>query len=385
MLNNNNPNTINSNHNNNNNPTVNQSSIIDAADVWCSDKIDTTIGYPLFSPDSTKSSNSPSGLNSSDLTEESFIFETSVGDTSLPFKYSQDYENFEFVDEINQLSKLKEFNGDIDYQNNLKIEDDDDLTESSKFESAKAVLYHDTMITGFAPPTMFQDEDTYLVTVNNFDDLIIKPEDKQNKIDANVSNVNSYQMVCEQNISDYILTPAPSPKSPINTNRNCNDDNIDDCGNSSDCSVNEMVKASSPTEDRLHLEHNYNLNNPYNNRIDETSSCKSILVTDRSPTRQQEKRTRNRNKSLKLNIPIMRTLRQDSVKIDVNTPDITNGILEMENNVKLRQYAAAKDDVNTPDLTNDILEMEGEKFDLISYIISSQVSLNDFFLFFFSP
>lgn len=352
MLNNNNSNTINSN---NNNITENQSSIINAA--WCSDKFDLVDYQPLlFSPDSTKSSNSPSGLNSSDLTEESFIFETTVCDTNLPVKYSQDYEDFAFVDEINQITKLKEFNT-VDHQSkfDLKIEDDDSTSDYELVQNleAKAVLYQDAMITGFSPPTMLLDEDSYLVTVNNFEDLFIKPD---KKIDGNVSNINTdggnSQTVYEQNLSDYILTPAPSPKSPIsiNNNNNNNNDDIDDCENSSDCfPVNDMIKASSPAEDRLQLEHNYNINNSYNNRIDETSSCKRKLVTDRSPTRQQEKRAR-RVQSLKLKIPQMRALRQDSVKVN---------------------------DVNTPDITNDILEMEDEKFDLISYInSSSQVSRN---------
>lgn len=356
MLNNNNSNTINSN---NKNITENQSSIINAA--WCSDKFDLVDYQPLlFSPDSTKSSNSPSGLNSSDLTEESFIFETTVCDTNLPVKYSQDYEDFAFVDEINQITKLKEFNT-VDYQSkfDLKIEDDDSTSDYELVQNleAKAVLYQDAMITGFSPPTMLLDEDSYLVTVNNFEDLFIKPD---KKIDGNVSNINTdggnSQTVYEQNLSDYILTPAPSPKSPIpinNNNNNNNDDDIDDCENSSDgFPVNDTIKASSPAEDRLQLEHNYNINNSYNNRIDETNSRKRKLVTDRSPTRQQEKRAR-RVQSLKLKIPPMRALRQDSVKVI---------------------------DVNTPDITNDILEMEDEKFDqfdLISYInSSSQVSRN---------
>ncbi|KAG4068311.1 hypothetical protein HA402_007831 [Bradysia odoriphaga] len=344
MLNNNNSQTI----NNNNNSTVNQSSIINAADVWCSDNF-TDYQSPLFSPDSTKSTNSPSGLNSSDLTEESFIFETTACDTNQPVKYSQDYEDFGFVDEIDQISKLKEFNTD-DYPRTFDNNDGNDTDykyEPANNFVARAVLYQDTMITGLAQPatTMLLDDDSYLVTVNSFDDLMIKPESKI-VVDANVSNINvdnvNSQVVCVQNISDYILTPAPSPKSPTSITQNCSAD-TDDCENSSDCfPVNEMNKASSPAaEDRLHLDHNYNINNPNNNRIDETSSCKRKLVMDRSPTRQQEKRTR-RGKSLKLNIPIMRVLRQDSNKIDVNTPDITN----------------------------DILEMEDEKFDLISYIIS---------------
>lgn len=340
MLNNNNSQTI------NNNSTVNQSSIINAADVWCSDNF-TDYQSLLFSPDSTKSTNSPSGLNSSDLTEESFIFETTACDTNEPVKYSQDYEDFGFVDEIDQISKLKEFNTD-DYPKTFDNDDDNDT--DCKYETvnnlvARTVLYQDTMITGLAqPPTaMLLDDDSYLVTVNNFDDLMIKPEVKI--VDANVSNINvdnaNGQVVCVQNISDYILTPAPSPKSPTSNTQNGSAD-TDDCENSSDCfPVNDMNKASSPAAgDRLHLEHNYNINNP-NNNLDATSSCKRKLVTDRSPTRQQEKRTR-RGQSLKLKIPIMRVLRQDSNKIDVNTPDITN----------------------------DILEMEDEKFDLISYIIS---------------
>lgn len=354
MLNNNNSNTI-----NNNNITENQSSIINAVDAaWCSDKFDLIEYQPLlFSPDSTKSSNSPSDLNSSDLTEESFIFETPACDTSnLPVKYSQDYEDFAFVDEIDQITKLKEFNT-VDYQNkfDLKIEDDDSTSDYELVNNLepKAVLYQDAMITGLAPPTILLDEDSFLVTVNNFDDLFIKPD---KRIDGNVSNMyvdgGNGHTVCEQNLSDYILTPAPSPKSPISINNNNNNDDIDDCGNSSDCfPVKDMNKASSPAEDRLQLEHNYyNIQDTYNNRIDETttttSSCKRKLVTDRSPTRQQEKRTR-RVQPLKLKIP-MRALRQDSAKIDVNTPDITN----------------------------DILEMEDEKFDLISYInSSSQVSV----------
>lgn len=340
MLNNNNPNTINSN-----NSTENQSSIIiNATDAWCSDKFDLIDYQPLlFSPDSTKSSNSPSGLNSSDLTEESFIFETAVSDTNQPVKYSQDYENFAFVDEINQISKLKEFNT-ADYQTNLKIEDDDSTSTYELVNSleTRAVIYKDPMITGLAPPTMFIDDDSYLVTVNNFDDLFIKPD---RKMDGNVSNINMGSGN-SQNYSEYILTPAPSPPSPISHNNNNNDNDIDDCENSSDCfPVNEMIKASSPAEDRLHLEHNYNINKPYN--IDDTSSsCKRKLVTDRSSPTRQEKRTR-RVQSLKLKMPVVRALRQDSAKIDVNTPDITN----------------------------DILEMEDEKFDLISYIFSSQVSV----------
>lgn len=348
MLNNNNSQTI--NNNNNNNSTVNQSSIINAADVWCSDNFTTDYQSLLFSPDSTKSTNSPSGLNSSDLTEESFIFETTACDTNLPVKYSQDYEDFGFVDEIDQISKLKEFNTD-DYQRTFDNDDDNDT--DCKYDPAnnlvaRAVLYQDTMITGLAqlPTTMLPDDDSYLVTVNNFDDLMIKPEPKI--VDANVSNMNvdnvNSQPVCVHDISDYILTPAPSPKSPTSITQNCSAD-TDDCENSSDCfPVNDMNKASSPAadEDRLHLEHNYNINNPNNNHIDEASSRKRKLVTDRSPTRQQEKRTR-RVQALKLKIPIMRVLQQqDSNKIDVNTPDITN----------------------------DILEMEDEKFDLISYIIS---------------
>lgn len=337
MLNNNNSQTIN---NNNNNSTVNQSSIINAAVVWCSN-------------------NSPSGLNSSDLTEESFIFETTDSDTNLPFKYSQDYGDFGFVDEIDQISKLKEFNTD-DYPKTFDNDDDDNNNDPDcKYELAenlvtRAVLYQDTMITGLAqPPTaMLLDEDSFLVTVNNFDDLMIKP-DRKMIVDANdISNINAanvdhMQVVSIQNISDFILTPAPSPKSPTTQNGSAD---TDDCGNSSDCfPVNDLNKASSPAaEDRLILEHNYNLNNHNNNRIDETNSCKRKLVTDRSPTtRQQEKRTR-RVQALKLKIPIMRVLRQDSDKMDVNTPDITN----------------------------DILEMEDEKlFDLVNYIMSpSQVS-----------
>lgn len=346
MLNNNNPNTINSNINS----TINQSSTINAADEWCSDKFDLVDYQPLlFSPDSTKSSNSPSGLNSSDLTEESFIFETPICDTNLPVKYSQDYENFEFTDEISQISKLQEFKYD------LKIEDDDSFPDYESVNNTRAVLYQDTMITGLAPPTMLQDEDCYLVTVNNFNDLFIKPDKKL--VDGNVSNINTRsgnnQMICEENLSDYILTPAPSPKSPTPINNN----DIDDCENSSDCfPVDDMNNGSSPAEDRLYLEHNYNTNNPIINRIDETNSCKRKLVTDRSPTRQQEKRAR-RVPPLKLKIPTMRALRQDSAKIDVNTPDITN----------------------------DILEMEDEKFDLVSYIISSQVSRIRIFYLFYPP
>lgn len=348
MLNNNNTNTINSN-----NLTINQSSTINATDLWCSDKLDPFDYQPhLFSPDSTKSSNSPSGLNSSDFAEESFIYETTVCETNQPFKYSQDYEDFEFVDEIDQISKLKEFNT-ADYQN-FKAEDDDSHStyELSNSLEAKTVLYQDTMITGLAPPTILLDEDSCLETVSNFHDLFMKPEKKPEMSNINMEQNNS-QEICEQNLSDYILTPAPSPPSPVTINQNIDENmDVDDCENSSDClnPVNDMYKASSPAEDRLQLEHNYNLNiNPYNNRIDEeTTSPKRKLVTDRSsPTRQQEKRTR-RVKPLKLKIPVnMRTLRQDSVKCDVNTPDITN----------------------------DILEMEDEKFDLISYIMSSQVSV----------
>lgn len=363
MLNNNNQN----NNNNNNISTTNQSSIVNAADVWCSDKFDSTGYQLLFSPDSTKSSNSPSGLNLSDLTEESFIYETAC-DTNQPVKYSQDYEDFGFHDEINQISKLKEYN-DFD-QAALKVEHDAEEFESVNSLTTTAVLYQDTMITGLSPPTMLLDEDTYLVTVNNFDDLIIKPESK--KIDeANASNANV--------VFDYMLTPAPSPKSPASNNRtNCND--IDDCENSSDCTpVNDMIKASSPAVDRL-LEHNYNLINPYNNRTPETRSCKRKLVTDSSSTRQQDKRTR-RVHSLKLTIPKMRMLRQNSSKIEVSTPDITNTILEMENSVHLQQNNNNNKIVNTPDIANYIMAMEVDKFDLVDFITSSQVSFTDFCLF----
>ncbi|KAJ6639243.1 hypothetical protein Bhyg_11985 [Pseudolycoriella hygida] len=321
MLNNNNPNKININ-----NLTVNQSSVINAADVWCFDKLDSTEYQTLpFSPDSTKSTNSPSGLNSSDLTEESFIFETSIDE---PVKYSQDYENFAFVDEINQISKLKEFNTDDLNNFECKAEDDDsNSTYDLAHLEAKTVLYQDTMITGFAPSKMLLDEDSCLETVDNFDDVFMKPEKRADNL---------------QNLSDGILTPAPSPKSPFLINNN--NDDLNDCETSSDCfPVNDTNVESSPAGSRLHFEHNYN--NPYINRIEETSSYKSISVTcTRSPTRIQEKRSR-RVPTLKVTLPKMKTLRQDSIN---------------------------KIEVNTPDITNDILEMEDEKFDLIEYITSSQ-------------
>lgn len=237
--------------------------------------------------------------------EQSYNFN---GDYILPLPNSQDYdENFTLADEVEQICNI---NYDYDKHNN----NDSDLPkteyETLIFESENnIILMDDPMLTESMKISINYDEDTLSQKCNNVVEMtelripvgecLVKTSNlmlNSNKVDENSSS----QQNVEHNYSNT---------NKINQNTNSNNINI---------------------------------------AVNNTSSLP--VMAKRASARQMAKRKR---------LPLL--------KIKINT---CNGNATMVNN----DNYDVKSVVSTPELTNAILEMEEEKFDLIRYIDSTEVS-----------
>lgn len=274
--------------------------------------------------------------------EQSYDFEsTANGELIFPLKNSQDYdEAHTFAEEINQVySCEKEFtkseynfiNGINNSQNSLNHEQNGSQINSE-------ILYRDTMMS--AP---FINE-----PIEHVDYVMV--------MDSNSLAKQNSQQQSAVAMQTPTITVESSQTSEMNNTEITNNNYI------SELPDRLLEKKTFDANDRhmLALEHNYT--NNHNNIINNINEISNLKQTDdiksATPVMGKLKLTRQ-----------LRPLKAKSLKLKLSVPGMEQQPqMEKENNT----WTA---NVSTPEITNSILEMENEKFDLISYIDSIEVSI----------
>lgn len=347
----------------------------------------------------TTSSASPLGRNAIDTAEESFFFESTPSGAIMPIKCSQDYEDGDSIlDEINQISKCGFYypnrNNNNCSQNSVKTEIEtipnfyDSQTLSQGLTNNQAAL------------NIYQDEDSCLETVNHFGDVMINGfvTPTTSTTFKNFKQIN-YEL--DTGDVDYcMLTPAPSPKSDgniitaIQPIQYCDDAKASftrrsDRGEVHVLHVKEAVRADDAEkcdandgqEQRLLIEHNYNINAKVNVlNINNSHNINNNSQQIRTIGKNYNNAISKPNCKRKLVMSMNDEAENTSSKLSKQQEN--NNTMRRVPPLKIKLTAAIfKEEpvsVSTPDIANDILEMEDDKFedfDLIQFITSSQVRL----------
>lgn len=346
---------------------------------------------------------SPLGLNATDTAEQSFIFESTPSGAIMPIKCSQDYEDGDSIfDEINQISKCGFYysnrNNNNYIQNSIKTEIETIPNFYDKFNDSQTLSQG--LTNNQAALNIYQDEDSCLATVDHFSDVMI------NGFVTPTTFKNFKQINDELDSGDVdycMLTPAPSPKSDgniidaVQPIQYCDDAKESFARRSDQGAVHvlhveeakraddaEKCEAHEGQEQRLLIEHNYNINakinvlninNSHNihnnsqqirtigknyNNVVSKPNCKRKLVMSMTDEAENTSSTSSKLSKQQKNNNTMR--RVPPLKIKLTAP----------------MFKEEPVSVSTPDIANDILEMEDDTFggfDLIQFITSSQVRL----------
>lgn len=312
---------------------------------------------------------------SSEQAEESYDFANTIdGGLSMPFKFSQDYDDqHAFENEIDQTYYSNEEN----LKNLIKNESDlnanyieftGTFNNSQLTESSENIVFEDKML------LQLNDEVSNLPTVKSFSDIILKPDQEINMAEE---TLNTPQPAVEQPIVFLQVqqvatntTNATNNKiqynvqySPVSSDDDATIDRVECNENEAamDLLIENIVAANTVDftavtrndEERLQQEHNYIIN--IRNK-DTNNSAIAPIVTIAAPAPVMEPTTKppaSVRRSNRRRVP--------ALKLKIVQP------------VAVVQQLPAQIDVSTPDITDDILDMEDEPFDLIAYIGSTEV------------
>lgn len=289
------------------NNSTNQQNLL-STDIY-DDQQSSTFNYLINDTPPNSSVNSP--LDTNQFTEsDAFLFECMEDEKIDVTYYSQNSDNnFDvFPNSIASQLKFWEANPQNSQENNFLINSDMEIKEE------KDVLYNDTMFATGLPTINLTGEDTSYELAVPFKDVLYKSVD--NKYDENVDNDELMEME-EKNIN---ITTTATKTNNINYNIN-------------NLTTNNYGEVN-PTTSTVYLnEIEYDLNNG--------------------------KIIENKNKIFNNNNMVMgKRKRKVPVDLKINIPKKIQKI----------QIYEQTTEVNTPDITNEILDLEEENFNILAYI-----------------